>query len=283
MRKFWIKNSLGESYGLNGESGMRLCNPFGFGFRLSPTFGSLNRGFFLITNSQKEPQGQCGGDLYFTGVNPYADYTRFVDWLNKGYDLEFAYQPNDEQYFSSVVIDTFDKTEIGVGGYLEVPIVLNRLTPWYKQNPLSLRLEPSSSSEGSKRYTYRYPYRYQTGRFSSSVEVRAQGHIPSGLIITIAGPLTNPVFTLTDVLTGEEYGRMKLNTTVQGGSSVVFSTLENKASIAIDGEDASKYLNLANENFFQIPLNRTCELSLSADTSVVTTALIQIYDYYRSR
>ncbi|MEG0913709.1 MAG: hypothetical protein RSG53_08890 [Oscillospiraceae bacterium] len=283
MRKFWLKNSLGENYGLNGESGMRLINPFGFGYQLAPTYGALNHGFYAVTNKKKEPQGQCGGDLVFTRANPYADYMVFVDWMNKGYELEFAYQPLDVQFFSSVEIDTFEKTEIGDGGYLTVPVVFNKLTPWYKQNPISMRLEPSSSGGDSKRYTYRYPYRYQTGRFSSSVEVRAQGHIPSGLVIAIAGPLTNPVFTLTDVLSGEEYGRMKLRTTVQSGSIVTFSTIENRSGIDIDGVDASQYLNLANENFFQIPLNKTCELTLSADTNVVTTALIQIYDYYRSR
>lgn len=281
MRKFYIKNSIGVEFPLNGERGVWLTNPFGFGYQKSPTFGDLGRGFFVVTNDLYEPQGQCGGDVVFVGDDPYKDYTDFVNFLNGGYALEVGYQPKDTRYWCAVEIDTVEKTEIGDMGWLTVPVTFNKTTPWYLPSPLSLRLEPASEG-GVKRYNYRYPYRYQQGRFASSLEVKAQGHMNSSVVITINGPLTNPIIMLKDTATGAEYGSIKLATTVYGGSTLVYSSKPNDAKVTIDGQDAVQYIDVANNNFFQIPLNTTCELSINADTGVTTTAFIQIYDYFRS-
>lgn len=267
---------------LNGEGGIRFINPQGLGYSLSPTYADLKSGFYKKTYDESEPQGEVVGDIAFTGATPYRIYKGFVDWINKGYPLEVIYEPDAVKYYRSVGVITLQKGELERAGYLLCPATLACLTPWYKASPVSVRIEPSGGSGNTTRYSCRYPTRYQQARLKSSIEVEASGHMPSAVKVTIAGPLVNPIIALYDEATSELYGKMQLSATLDNDNTLYYSSVISEAVIEIDGADASEHLELSNTSYFRIPLNRRCLLSISADTSVATTAFVQIFDYFRS-
>lgn len=281
-RRFYLHNSLGEEVALNGESGIRFINPQGLGYSLSPTYADLKYGFYRQTSDESEPQGEVVGDIAFTGAVPYQDYKSFVDWINKGYPLELIYEPNMMKYYRPVKVITLQKGELERAGYLLCPATFSCLSPWYKASPISMRIEPTGGSGSTTRYDCRYPARYQQSRLESSVEVEAGGHMPSAVRVTVTGPLINPAIALRDEATNELYGKMQLNTTLYSGDTLFFSTVISEAVVEINGKDASEYLELSNKSFFRIPLKRRFLLSIIADTSVTSTAFVQIFDYFRS-
>jgi hypothetical protein len=82
---------------------------------------------------------------------------------------------------------------------------------------------------------------------------------------------------------GATIAKMALDdTTVASGHTLKFSTLYTNAGVWIDTTSQIPALDLANENFFRIPLGDEYTLRISSEQSVSITGTIYIYDYYRS-
>ena len=122
IRRFWLRNSSGESYGLNGEKKIYSTGWAGLGVALSPSYADLNYGFFVSVNEDDEPQNNITCTLVFTGGSPYADYTQFVNWLAASGTVSLAYDPTGAQtYYRDIKINYLQKGELNSVGWLEAP------------------------------------------------------------------------------------------------------------------------------------------------------------------
>lgn len=279
MRKFALRNSIGEIYPMDGTNGILFLNPQGLGFSSAPTFADIKYGFFADVDNSAEPMNQVVGDIAFIG-DPYGKYHTFVNWLNKGYPLELMYQPKGTQFYRSVEVSNLSKGEIELSGILRCTLALNCLTPWYKPNPINVNLAPDEDS--GKRYSYSYPYTYSSSAAESAVEIVSAGHIDGAIKLSAAGPLVSPVITLTNLGTGEVVGKVALNITVDSGQTLEFSTVPSDSYITVDGEDVIGNVDIMENVFFRLPRNTACSLSMVNSGAESIVAQIKVYDYYRS-
>lgn len=279
MRKFALRNSIGEIYPMDGTNGILFLNPQGLGFSSAPTFADNKYGFFADVDNSSEPMNQVVGDIAFIG-DPYGKYQAFVNWLNKGYPLELMYQPKNTQFYRSVEVSDLSKGELELSGILRCTMSFNCLTPWYKPNPIDVNLVPDE--EGIKRYSYSYPYSYAASAATSAVEIVSDGHIDGAIRLSAVGPLVSPVITLTNLGTGEVVGKMALDITVDSGQVLEFSTVPSDSYITVDGEDVIGAVDIMENVFFRLPRNTACSLSMANSGSASLVAQIKVYDYYRS-
>jgi hypothetical protein len=276
MRKFYLENSIGERRDLQTKQEIHLRDPAGLGWADNNTYADA-RGFFPRTDS-RPVQPPITGDFVIKG---YDTYKELVDWIHKGYDLTLVYSPDGTEYRIDVDIQSLSKGEINAWGRLECPFVMMVKTPWYKPITRELTIAPSSSTISYKKYSYAYPYHYAAASLSNSVEILAAGHMPAAIYMTCPGPLANPCVTLT--LNGVEIGKMDLSgVSIASGEVLIFSTRFGTTGVWKDATDLIDYVDLANNNFFEIPTGATVTMKLDSDTDVATTARIKVYEYYRS-
>lgn len=128
--------------------------------------------------------------------NGYAESNSFDLWLlshiNDTLALEYD-DTNKIRYIEGKVVKKV-KTELDKAGKLETTITFQPLSPFFirKLNVITIK----KSSEG-KCYPYKYNYCYGVSIYSNNeIENKYFQDIP--LIITLYGPLTNPVVTLVD-------------------------------------------------------------------------------------
>ena len=276
MRKFYLENSIGERRDLQTKQEIHLREPAGLGWADNNTYADA-RGFFPRTDS-RPVQPAVTGDFVIAG---YATYKALADWIHQGYELTLVYDPSGTEYRIDIDILSLQKGEINAWGRLECPFAMAAKTPWYKPTTRELVIAPPASEVGYKRYSYAYPYQYAAASLSNSVEILAAGHMPAAIYMTIPGPLTNPCITLS--LDGTEIGKMDLNgVSVASGETLIFSTRFGTIGVWKDSTDLLEYLDLNNNNFFEIPTGDTCVLTIESDSDIATTATIQLNEYYRS-
>ncbi len=285
MRKLYLQNESGERYALNGN-GVLMTNVSGFGYAKSPSYSDLSYGFYQKVEDVSEPQGVLVGDVNFyrkdTIKEPYAAYRAFVNWVNSGSSLAFVYCPfGGEEYYRDVDVTLLSKGEKEVCGILTVPMTCTAKTPWYRNSPISITIEPNQG-QNAKRYSFCYPHLYGQNGENIGCEIFGGGQMESGLKVSIPGPVLNPVIRLTDVVSGAEYGRLQLVADIPRGSTLFYSTLRYDAYVRIDGEDAIDLVNLEYAPLFGVPVGRLCRLEISADAALPDFIQVQLYDYFRS-
>lgn len=288
IRKLYLQNSTGERFGLNGEAGVYAAEISGLGFTLAPGVADLGYGFFAVTQDENEPQQPVAWTLVFT-QNPYIAYQRFIDWLFSAGAIAVVYDPAGvQEYLRDVSISSLQKGELNQVGWLEVPISVSSLSPWYRPAPARLVLDPGG--ENIKRYSYTYTedLRYGDDNLSSlSGTISVAGHIPGAVELTYAGAMVNPRITLTGMISGKEYGSCHVAVTLLSSDTLRFSTRYEDAfvkSVAADGTetDLLDVLDLTLTPFFRIPTSEPCLISLSADSDLSGICQVLTYSYFRS-
>jgi hypothetical protein len=275
MRKFYLENSIGERKDLQTKQEIHLRDPAGLGWADNNVYADA-RGFFPRTDS-RPVQPAVTGDFVIKG---YDTYKELVDWIHKGYDLTLVYNPDGTEYRIDVDIQSLHKGEINSWGRLECPFVMMAKTPWYRPSTRELSIAPPSSEVGYKRYNYAYPYQYSAASLLNSVEMTASGHMQAAIYLTCPGPLTNPSVTLT--LGNVVIGKMDLaGVSILSGETLIFSTRFGSIGVWKDSTDLLSYLDLNNNNFFQIPVNETVTLTIESDSDIATIATIKLYEYFR--
>ena len=275
MRKYYLENSIGERRDLQTRRELFLHLPQGMGWADNNTYADA-RGFFPRTDSRPVQPAPVGEFI----IGGYEEYKDFVDWIFGGYELTLIYAPEETEYKIDVDIISVSKAELTKQGVLVCPFTMAAKTPWYKPTVREMVIAPPASEVGYKRYSYAYPYQYAAASLSNSVEILAAGHMPAAIYMTIAGPLTNPKISLTGT---ELIGTMDLSgVSIDADETLTFSTRFGSIGVWKDGVDLLEYLDLNNNNFFEIPTGETVTLTLESDSDIATTAIIQLYEYYRS-
>lgn len=289
IRKLSLQNAAGERFCLDGTDGVFASNLVGFGFSLNPELTDLSRGFFKNIGSEYEPQQQIPFTVTFTR-NAYQVYRRFVDWLASAASLKLVYQPyGDTEFFRDVSLNYVQKSELNAVRWLEVPVSVVCLTPWYLPTPTVLSLE-DGSSESIKRYPYTYTEDLRYGSDSMAAlsgTIFPSGHIPGALDISYSGGIVNPRIRLSGNVSGHTYGVCAIAATFEQSDTLHFSSRYERSFVskieAGGGEtDLLDYLDLTAEPFFHIPVDEPCTLSIEADSLIPGKATVQIYYYFRS-
>lgn len=283
MRKFSLINSIGERVDLFQRPYL-FTNPSGLGMQQKAVHSRFETGFYKNVFSDT-PLSNIAGEINIfssPGIDAYERYRQLLDWLNKGYALTLAYCPVGViEYLVDVDIEFITKGEKEKTGLLICPVSFTRKTPFYKYATRSLIISPDAI-DNEYRYDWAYDVTYPAESVNGAIDVSSNGQVPSSIKVEAAGPLANPSIELTDTR-GELVGRMQLlNTNISYGQTLVYSSLYLDSGVWVDGVDMISALDLANENFFRVPLDGTYVLAIKSDGAEVIRATVYLYDYFRS-
>lgn len=287
IRKIWLEDGNGSAWGLNGERGAYAADLAGFGYSRSPVFADLTKGFFTSVSDDAEPQNAVTFTVHFLPPNAYGKYWQFSEFLSRAQQLTLGYAPTpDRNVYRRVSVNYIQKGELEQTGILSVPVSLSCLTPWYLLTPSVMDIE-ADGEDTSKRYSYTYPYLYGSDATASiSGTIFAAGHVPAAIELAYVGAAVNPRIRLTGQISGKIYGTCALDTTLQAGDMLLYSSLYTDSYVvrrrgAVD-TDLLDVLDLTQNPFFHVPTNEPCTLSLESSVSITGRASVKTYYFYRS-
>lgn len=297
MRLFYLQNETGSRIPLNNETGIFFSSPEGLGLDFGDTFADIGDGFFRMV-SKKHNQRIIRGKLNFM-KEPYKLYNTFINWCMGSKELYFIYKPLETQYYIHVDIESINKTEINPLGYLEAPIELRYLSPWYIPSPATITmiggdsvpfyfgtdLEPGSYFGDDTTPTEDVFSGSSSDQYVS--DIHPIGHLPPAIKLFIKGECSNPVVSLIGNETGIEYGRCSVAYDFGVGDTFELSTMYEDSYVkAIDvlgvETDLLPYLDLTTEPFFKVPLNEDCTLTITDNGTLNGQVNGYVYYYYRS-
>lgn len=266
-----------------------LSEPTGLGFSETKEYISPSDGFFYEINSNYS-QPKISAQVVFLDLkNAYADFRKMATWINKQEDLKLVYRPyGSDDFFMNVKISEFSKAEITPEGYLACDITFDGLSPWFSQTPLTLNFQKSSN--GTKRYTYKYQYVYGVSRTPGSVDFQIDGDFDGGVEFTAQGLAVSPILTLKRKDNGKILGKMDLTgTSIAQGEKLIFSSASNNSGIWIEKNGDRKniidsaVLQEGVELFFKAPRNTSLTLSLEVSGVIEGSTTVNVYSYWKTR
>lgn len=242
MRKFYLSDGT-QTKGLNNENGIFLESPSGLGYSVKNTYANLGSGFFPRT-MKSEIQGSITGNLVFTGSNPYAAYSTFMNWINAAPELILIYCPQGStEYRRHCEVAAITKGELTQPGMLEVTVTFYCLEPWYTVEHLT----------------------------GSSISVTGRGQLPSAFTITLSGASTAASVALGDI------GAVTFLTALSTSDTVNISTVPSDSHIYRNGADDIANIDITADPFFTLPAGQTAALT-ATDGSMV----VDVYHYWRT-
>lgn len=288
VRKFWLRNAVGEQIDLNGAEGIWATDPTGLGVQLNPSWGNLTSGFFTVLEDQYEPQQPVGLTLKLTRRGRvYDDYHALAGWLAAAGDgLLLLYQPpGGSVYWRSVSLQYLKKGETDRLGWLSCPLSLLPRTPWYL--PSEAGADVAEQSADVMRYGWRCgEARYAASHAASYAAVlQPGGDMPGVIRIRFAGTAVSPVITLTGLATGTLYGRLIIDAELQTGDVLEYSSAVQDSYVRIlrGGSviELDNALDPTEEPFFRLPLSEPCTLQISG-ASIDGSARVSVSYLYRT-
>ncbi|MEG1559394.1 MAG: hypothetical protein RRY79_05045 [Clostridia bacterium] len=276
-RKFFLVCG-GDRINLSDTHGAFLVNPSGLGFAANLAFGNLGNGFFCTTESGPAQPG-ITGDLNFAN-QPYVSYRAFVKAVMPYRDsLILVYKPRLEEYRIDVELEYIQKGEVR-RGMLTCPISFRAKTPWYSDKTEVFRVIQPETVNSAKINPYKYSYRYPVLQREKNV-IRAGGHIPAALEITVKGASYAPKLELK-TLNGATLGKMTLGglALAKDETLVMSSRYGGEHGVWVGGVNACSYIDLNDNNFFRLPPNQSCILDISDATHKTLDAVVRVYAYY---
>lgn len=287
VRKFWLRRADGAMIDLNGAAGIWATEPTGLGVELAPSYGNLTYGFFQVLQDQYEPQTAVGLRLVFTSQDPYKAYHDLSAWISAAGDgLLLLYQPpGGSVYYRRVRLQYLKKEELDKVGWLIVPASFLPSTPWYL--PSSAPADIGADSADLMRYAWRYgSARYGTSHAAAyAATLQPMGDLPAVLRLTFTGTATTPVITLTGLATGTVYGRVVIDTTLQAGDRLEYSSAVNDSYLRVvrGGEIISldNALDPTADPYFRMPVSEPCTLQISGQ-AIDGTAAVSVSYLFRT-
>lgn len=218
-----------------------------------------------------------------TNYAQYREFARFVATAGTG--LLLVYEPYaGAVFYRRVRLRALTKGERNRVGWLEIPMEVNALTPWFL--PYDVRFE-LSSLEGA--------LRYDVGRFDSGgvftntqagefgAAVQPEGTEPGSLQLRFTGAVSAPVLTLTGLQTGAVYGRCALEYTLVSGDVLEYSSrpADSFCRLIRGGQTVpmDDWMDPASDPWLRVPTTEPCDLRLSGQ-GISGTAAVTVNYYY---
>lgn len=282
VREFKLVNEKGQEYSLmNINDYCLLTEPNGLGYSYSTEYERLGNTF--IANLRKVEQGQINGTVNFL---KYDNYKNFIDFIESAEKLKFSYKIPFEQgvkeYFKDIEIQSLSKSEIQTNGLISETIVFDCLSLWYEENTVIYTIQPET---GEIRWDFRWDSRF-IDYDTRSLSYINKGHVEAPVLIEMCGHLVNPKIEL--YIEGELYQTVSFNTEIVEYEKLLYCTKENEFYMRKQNTDGTiedlydlDIISFENDNVIRLPLNKSCEIKLTADNEVLN-AQVTILAYYKA-
>lgn len=282
VREFKLVNEKGQEYSLmNINDYCLLTEPNGLGYSYSTEYEQLGNTF--ITNLRKVEQGQINGTVNFL---KYDNYKNFIDFIESAEKLKFSYKIPFEQgvkeYFKDIEIQSLSKSEIQTNGLISESIVFDCLSLWYEENIVIYTIQPET---GEIRWDFRWDSRF-IDYDTRSLSYINKGHVEAPVLIEMCGHLVNPKIEL--YIEGELYQTVSFNTEIAEFEKLLYCTKENEFYMKKQNTDGTiedvydlDIISFENDNVIRLPINKSCEIKLTADNEVLN-AQVTILAYYKA-
>lgn len=283
VREFRLINEKGQDYSLMDiESHILLTDPSGLGYSYSTDYQQLGNTF--ISNLRRMEQGQISGTANFL---EYDNFKNFIDFVEGSESLRFAYKipykdGSTKEYFKDVVIQSISKTQKQTNGIFSETVTFDCLSLWYEENTIIYTITPQ---ENEIRWDFEWDSRF-IDYDTRNLEYINNGHTEAPLLIEMNGHLVNPKIEL--YVNGQLYQTVEIRVEIQEYEKLLYGTRENDFYIKKQNTDGTlvnlfnlDYINPANDNVIRLPVNKSCELKLTADNEVLN-AQITILPQYKA-
>ena len=182
MRIFSLLNADGEVCNLTDNGASFFYGVDGLGTENTVEHQQVGNDYVILTDLLS--QSEITGSVKFWNPGAQKQYREFVRFCQSK-PLTLVYTADGTEFRKK---GTVTKIEYSEGECLRAAITFAGLTPYYRE----LRSDSEkSSAENGKKYSFTYPYRYES-TLANTVVIESESGIESPCRLTIMGPLTNP-------------------------------------------------------------------------------------------
>ena len=283
VREFNLINEKGQTFSLMDiYNAFLLTEPQGLGYGYNAEYQQLGNTF--IESLRTMQQGQITGKVNFL---EYDNYKIFVDFIENAENLRFGYKipykdGNVKEFFKDVNFQSITKTQKQVNGIFSETVTFDCLSLWYEENTVVYTIEPQSDEI---RWDFMWDSKF-TDYDTRNLQYINQGHTDAPILVEMDGHLVNPKIEL--YVDGELYQSVEINVEIQEYEKLLYGTKENDFYIRKQKTDGTTtdlfdldHIKFENDNVIRFPVNRSCELRLTAQNEVLN-AQVTILPQYKS-
>lgn len=283
VREFNLINEKGQTFSLMDiYNAFLLTEPQGLGYGYNAEYQQLGNTF--IENLRTIQQGQITGTANFL---EYDNYKTFVDFVEGAENLRFGYKipyrdGSTKEYFKDISFQNITKTQKQINGIFSETVTFDCLSLWYEENTVIYSITPQTNEI---RWDFMWDSRF-TDYDTRNLQYINQGHTDAPILVEMDGHLVNPKIEL--YVDGELYQSVEINVEIQEYEKLLYGTRENDFYIMKQNTDGTttslfdlNHINFENDNVIRLPVNRSCELRLTAQNEVLN-AQVTILPQYKS-
>ena len=283
VREFNLINEKGQKFSLMDiYNAFLLTEPQGLGYGYTTEYQQLGNTF--IENLRNIQQGQIIGTANFL---EYDNYKSFVDFVEGAENLRFGYKipyrdGSTKEYFKDISFQNITKTQKQINGIFSETVTFDCLSLWYEENTVIYTITPQTNEI---RWDFLWDSRF-TDYDTRNLQYINQGHTEAPILVQMDGHLVNPKIEL--YVDGELYQSVEINVEIQEYEKLLYGTKENDFYIMKQNTDGTTtslfdldHIDFENDNVIRIPVNRSCELRLTAQNEVLN-AQVTILPQYKS-
>lgn len=283
VREFNLINEKGQKFSLMDiYNAFLLTEPQGLGYGYTTEYQQLGNTF--IENLRNIQQGQIIGTANFL---EYDNYKSFVDFVEGAENLRFGYKipyrdGSTKEYFKDISFQNITKTQKQINGIFSETVTFDCLSLWYEENTVIYTITPQTNEI---RWDFLWDSRF-TDYDTRNLQYINQGHTEAPILVQMDGHLVNPKIEL--YVDGELYQSVEINVEIQEYEKLLYGTRENDFYVMKQNTDGTTtslfdldHISFENDNVIRIPVNRSCELRLTAQNEVLN-AQVTILPQYKS-
>lgn len=231
----------------------------------------------------KIEQKQIEGTVNFLS---YDNFRKFVNFIEGSEELKFSYtipfeNETEKTYYKDINIRSLEKSEKQINGVISEPVIFDTKSLWYGENTA---IYDTRAKEDEIRWNFKWDSKFANYDIRRLPYIN-QGHVEAPILVEIDGHVINPVISL--YIEGELLQEVKIKADIKEDEKLLYGTKENEFHINkqnTDGTLTSLFsldnIIFQNDNVIRIPVNRSCELTLTADNEV-SNAKITILEFYK--
>lgn len=281
VREFNLINEKGQKFSLMDiYNAFLLTEPQGLGYGYTTEYQQLGNTF--IENLRNIQQGQIIGTANFL---EYDNYKSFVDFVEGAENLRFGYKipyrdGSTKEYFKDISFQNITKTQKQINGIFSETVTFDCLSLWYEENTVIYTITPQ---EDEIRWDFKWDSKF-SDYDSRYLQYINKGHTDAPILVQMDGHLVNPRIEL--YVDGELYQSVKITVEIQEYEKLLYGTKENDFYIMKQNTDGTitslfdlDHIDFENDNVIRIPVNRSCELRLTADNEVLNAQVTVLPQY----
>lgn len=283
VREFNLINEKGQKFSLMDiYNAFLLTEPQGLGYGYTTEYQQLGNTF--IENLRNIQQGQIIGTANFL---EYDNYKSFVDFVEGAENLRFGYKipyrdGSTKEYFKDISFQNITKTQKQINGIFSETVTFDCLSLWYEENTVIYTITPQTNEI---RWDFLWDSRF-TDYDTRNLQYINQGHTEAPILVQMDGHLVNPKIEL--YVDGELYQSVEINVEIQEYEKLLYGTREDDFYVMKQNTDGTTtslfdldHISFENDNVIRIPVNRSCDLRLTAQNEVLN-AQVTILPQYKS-